>query len=118
MTICALPLCHPLCSSLLSGVTIFVTGVATAARGENGGQIITAMGREAVGADLIEDGISIVVIDGLAKPIVSTLDPVQYGMNRGIREDIDIKVLREKAAKLDAERAKGWCGWMEGILWD
>lgn len=55
MTICALPLCHPLCSSLLSGLTIFVTGVATAARGENGGQIITAMGREAVGADLIED---------------------------------------------------------------
>ena len=53
-------------------------------------RVITAMGREAVGADLIEDGISIVVIDGLAKPIVSTLDPVQYGMNRGIREDIDM----------------------------
>jgi hypothetical protein len=75
------------------------------------------MGREAAGADLIEDTIELIVIDGISKPIVQSLDPVEHGRKRGIRQPLDIEVLKEKSRQLEEERAKGWCGWMEGILY-
>jgi RHS repeat-associated protein len=92
---------------------IFIVGAGLTAKGD----AFTAMGREAAGADLIEDTIELIVIDGISKPIVQSLDPVEHGRKRGIRQPLDIEVLKEKSRQLEEERAKGWCGWMEGILY-
>ena len=70
-----------------------------------------------ISAESISVAVHVFFLQCFSKPIVQSLDPVGYGKKRGIRDPLDLEVLKEKSRELEEERAKGWCGWMEGILY-